>query len=303
MAAPRTTETYSEYDTARRPNKTTQVPEQSSNKLGYNSYGRPSTVTLNSVLLSTTGYDANGEVNTVTYNGNGTALTEIGRDSAGRTNKLVYKKVGVLLAQDEITARYPNGRPPVPHRYRPIPLRRPHRSRQRIRLHLPQRPHQPNRPHRRIPVGSDGPGLPGDHGLYIDYCAANSGVTRGVRMPSCWFRQPKEGSHVIAGLSGCLVICLDIRFQGKSVTPSVGCCGYAVKGAYVGYSSKDNSNAPSCAVTYGGGFVVGGSWFTNLKPTGPGSYAGPKQAGWGWTVFPTTGAAFSGPSCGHTVKP
>ena len=140
LAATRTTETYSEYDTARRPNKTTQVPEQSSNKLGYNSYGRPSTVTLNSVLLSTTGYDANGEVNTVTYNGNGTALTEIGRDSAGRTNKLVYKKVGVLLAQDEITARYPNGRPPVPHRYRPIPLRRPHRSRQRIRLHLPQRP-------------------------------------------------------------------------------------------------------------------------------------------------------------------
>ena len=116
---------------------------------------------------------------------------------------------------------------------------------------------------------------------------------------------PEEGSHLVVGISGCLVICLDVRVQGKSVTPSVGCCGYALKGPYVGYSSKDNSNTPSCAVTYGGGYVVGGSWFTNLKPTGPGSpyYAGPKQAGWGWTVFTTTGAAFSGPSCGKTVKP
>ena len=103
-------ETFTEYDSVWRPTKTSSAGGVVVRQLGYDAYGRPSTVSLNGSVLSTSSYDGNGELNAVAYNANGTSLAQIVRDSAGRTSKVVWKKGAVLLGQDEITVRSQSGR-------------------------------------------------------------------------------------------------------------------------------------------------------------------------------------------------
>jgi RHS repeat-associated protein len=59
------------------------------------SAGRPLTQSLDGTVLATATYDpTSGELASVTYNGNGTALASIGRDPAGRTTALNFNQAG-----------------------------------------------------------------------------------------------------------------------------------------------------------------------------------------------------------------
>jgi hypothetical protein len=73
-----------------------------------------------------------------------------------------------------------------------------------------------------------------------------------------------EGSilgNIVAGINGCLVVCLSVQLQGGKVTISGGTFGLGGKGVYVGWANKAVcSRQSTSADAFGGeGLTLGGS--------------------------------------------
>jgi RHS repeat-associated protein len=78
---------------------------------GFDAAGRPLTQSIDSTVLATATYDpTSGDLASVAYNGNGTALASIGRDPAGRTTALNFSQAGGASLVTDAVGRSQSGR-------------------------------------------------------------------------------------------------------------------------------------------------------------------------------------------------
>jgi RHS repeat-associated protein len=109
--------------------------------------------------------------------------------------------------------------------------------------------------------------------------------------------------HLVVSTGVCVVLCVQIAFQGGHFTTSVGGVGLyvtAIKGLSVGYAGKTASDREACAGVVGGAFIAGASGSLGIPRRALKEDENPDD--WEVDIQLLTAGAHVGVMCGLTLK-